>query len=241
MEKSITSVMLQERDLKILEFLAKFGVANEKHLMNLVGIKEEAMSNYTRIIRRLIVSGYVEKQRLIAGQYAYILLGPRGEALLSTKRMKNLILNTLRHDMLVLDVYFDIMSKNPDYTVMSERELRIATGLKVGDKKKVPDLLINEKIAVEVELTEKSNARLVEIISNYVNDTNLESVHYYVKSKALGYKILELAGNHPKFKIFLLNLNSKVLEYSLIIDENRVTTQQPSSANSFDLNAYLQQ
>ena len=234
------NVILQARDLKILEFLAKFGVANERHIRQLIGLDEESMSNYIRIIRKLTLADYVEKQRLIAGEYAYLLLGERGASLLGTRRVKNLVLNTLRHDMLVLDVYFDIMAKNPDAQVMSERELRIETGFKVGAKKKLPDLLVDGKIAIEMELSEKSHARLVEIIGNYVRNSQMEEVRYFVRSRTLGLKILEFAGWHKKFKVFLLDVKSKNLAYSEISNAAATVKDVPVAAAGFDLDEYLQ-
>lgn len=236
-KKKAVNVILQERDLQILDFLAKFGVASDKHLMRLVGIREEAISNYIRIIRKLKLANYVEKQRLFAGEYGYVMLGTKGAELLATTRVKQLMLNTLRHDMLVLDIYFHLQEQNP-LPVMSERELRISSGLKVGDKKKVPDLLIDEKIAIEVELTEKSNARLIEIINNYVQDTKLESVQYFVRSKALGNKILDLAGHHPKFKVFLLDMESKEIKY-VQLGTDLLKDAPMKSSGDFDLAGYL--
>ncbi len=231
------NIVLQKRDLKILEFLAKFGFANDKHIMQMLGLAEICRDNYQNIIRRLIVNDYVNKERLVAGEYAYLLLGKRGADLLAANRVKKLVLNTLRHDTLVLDIYFDLLAKNPEYQITSERELRIAAGLKVGDKTTIPDLLINDKIAIEVELSEKSNARLIEIVGNYIRDVNLEEIHYFVKSKTLGHKILELAGWHRKFKVFLVELKSKDLAYTTIYEENSKTTC--SATGIFDLDEYL--
>ena len=208
--------------------------------MQLIGLTEASRDTYIRLIRRLILANYIEKQRLIAGESAYLLLGKRGADLLAMSRVKQLALNTLRHDMLVLDVYFDLLAKNPEYQIMSERELRIATGFKVGNKKKVPDLLINDKIAIEVELSEKSNARLIEIVGNYVRETKVDEVHYFVKSRALGHKLLELSGRHKKFKVFLLDAKSKDLVYSDMSNNVPNGKVVPTAPDSFNVMEYLQ-
>lgn len=237
-QPKLASKVLQGRDILLLEFLAKFGAVNEAHLMQLLNVSNNSLKS---IINRLSTNTYITKQRLIANEYAYIMLDKPGAKLLMTKCVKTLALNTLKHDMLVIDVYFDWLKRNPDSKIQSERELKIMCGIKVGDKKKVPDLLVDECIAIEVELTEKSNARLVEIISNYVNDTKICEVYYFVKSKTLGSKILHLAGLHKKFKVLVLNLGADTLEYEELILTNSgiLSSNHNKSPTSFDLDAYL--
>jgi hypothetical protein len=146
-------ILLQQRDLQILRFVAKFGSVNDGHIMCMLNIPNKSTStlltfhNYMRIIRRLIISEYLERVKIIANEYGYIMLGSKGEALLNIKRQKKLLLNTLRHDMLAIDLYLDLIIKNPTYTIACERELKILHNVKFNDydnnPKKLPDLLID--------------------------------------------------------------------------------------------------
>lgn len=206
------TTLLCEEEIKILGFVAKFGVAHDKHILfhlrNSVPQNPIDQSNYNKTIKRLIKADYIVEHRLYKNAGAYLTLGFCASELLAAKAVKKLALNTLNHDMLVLDLYFDLLGKNPGCEILSERELRISSGMKVGDKKKVPDLLLTttngEQIAIEVEISEKSQARLIEIINNYVNDVKLYATHYFVTSEALGKKLLKLSGYHPKIRVFLL-------------------------------------
>lgn len=265
MKKATT--LLKPEEVQMLEFLAKFGVAHDRHILlhlaKLVQVtigdseylekinpqiddSAEILKNYAKMIKRLVAADYIVQHKLYANEGAYITLGALGADLLATKAVKGLSLNTLKHDMLVLDLYFDLLDKNPGGLVMSERELRFASGIKVGDKKKVPDLLLtdaeNKQIAIEVEISEKSHARLIEIINNYLNDVKLSAAHYFVESKALGNKLLELSGHHPKISVFLLsrdNSSEMQLAYAELQVNEEDRTEKSKSPWSFDLDEYL--
>lgn len=219
----------------LLEFIAKFGVVHEKHIACVLPQLDKAS------YKSMLKNDYLVEHRLHITTGAYYTLGSRGAQLMTTKEIKALNLNTLNHDMLLLDLYFDLQEKNPEANIQSERELKIGLGIKVGDKKKFPDLLLTnvvaEKIAIELEISEKSQARLIEIINNYIADTTLSAIHYFVKFNALGKKLLELAGYHHKLRVFLLDKDSSTLSYTEIIrvEEAPVAT----SPWSFDLDEYL--
>lgn len=248
-KNSTKQILLQPRDLQILQFVAKFGSVNDRHIMQILNMTNNhntnnqdqiasplSFHNYMRIIRRLIASEYLERVKIIANEYGYVMLGNKGEALLNIKRQKKLLLNTLRHDMLTVDLYLDFIGKNPNYVIQCERELKKLHDIKFKDynnnPRKLPDLLINthqinehelsnsnvssHSIAIEVELTEKEQRRLIAIINNYIYNNPVNEVWYFVISSTLGKKIIELSNNNPKFKIFLIDLNSEQLIYKQI-------------------------
>lgn len=221
----------------LLEFIAKFGVVHEKH----INIILPQFFENKFLLKKMLKDGYINEHKLHIVTGAYYTLGTISAQLTATKEIKSLNFNTLNHDMLLLDLYFDLLNKNPGSEIQSERQLKIGEGVKVGDKKKFPDLLVTnpngEQIAIELEITEKSKDRLIEIINNYISDINLYQVHYFVKSATLGKKLLELAGYHQKLKIFLLDKNDAMLSYSEIsrIEEKVIAT----SPWSFDIDDYL--
>ena len=238
---------LQAEDVKLLECVAKFGVVQDRHVFLYCQNHNYSLDpvTYSKACKRLVRAEYLGTQMIYADQDSYLMLGPRGSELMATKAVKAIPLNTINHDMLVLDLYFDLLAKNPGSEIMSERELRFSTGVKVGDKKKVPDLLMDNKIAIEVELSEKSNARLIEIINNYIADVTLTAAHYFVKSKSLGHKLLQLSGGHKKVQVFLLTSIEAPLVYTPLFADGATvpfTTTNTTAASkwSFDLDEYLQ-
>lgn len=221
----------------LLTFIAKFGVVHERHLAIIL---PELFKNKS-ILKKMVKDTYVNEHKIQLAIGSYYTLGSLGAKFMESKEVKALNFNTLNHDMLLLDLYFDLLAKNPDLEILSERELKVGMGIKVGDKKKVPDLLMvninGQQTAIELEITEKSHARLIEIINNYIVDTTLHQIHYFVKSNTLGKKLLELAGYHQKLRVFLLDKNDTVLAYSEIARlEDTIVAK---SAWSFDLDYYL--
>lgn len=219
----------------ILEFIAKFGVVHERHLDQLLTNANKA------ILKTLVKEQYTNIHQLKISQGSYYSLGKIGAKLMDNKEIKELNYNNLNHDMLLLDLYFDLLIKNPDHEIKSEREMKVGQGLRVGDKNKFPDLLMidnnGNETAIELEISEKSLARLIEIINNYIQDTKLSAVHYYVKSPSLGRKLLTLSGSHPKLKAFLLNEEENALSYTEIVEEKERSISK--SPWSFDLDDYL--
>ncbi|CVK21544.1 hypothetical protein [Sporomusa sphaeroides] len=196
-------MMLQERDLKMITFVAKFGYCNEDHLRWLIGLTQEKdKNNFNLLVNRLERHGYLEKIKLIAKQPAFILLGKVASELLAIPKPKGLVLHTLKHDMLAIDLYIGMTTKYPNYEIKTEREIRIVEGLSLNHRQQVPDLLVNKSIAVEIELTAKSNDRLQQIVNSYLVKDNYSHVLYYVRSKSLGYKIYNYSGRSPKFQVF---------------------------------------
>jgi hypothetical protein len=216
--KATANIILQERDIIILEFVSKFGVVNDSHVIHTINLfgkntNKITLKNYNRIIRRLTGAGYIKRTKLIASTHSYITLDKNGEIMLGAKRVKQLVIPTLRHDMLVLDLYCDLQRMNPSYTFTSEHELKQKSDIHISDKTKIPDLLINDSItsniiAIEMELSEKNNAILSNIILNYIYNSQITEAWYFVQSVTLGNKIHTISGsddNCNKIKVFLLN------------------------------------
>lgn len=230
---------------KVLDFITKFGTVHERHL-NLLFIQDEryAVENPQSILKTLVKEQYINQHKIKLDSIgSYYTLGLIGAEELNSKEVKDLNHNNLNHDMLLLDLYFDLLAKNPSAEIKSERELKIGEGLRIGDKKKYPDLMLydgDKYIAIELEISVKSQDRLIEIINNYIQDSNLFAVHYFVKSQALGQKLLNLAGNHKKLKVFLLDVDANSISYGEILskpaEDKNAKTESPWH---FDLDYYL--
>ena len=223
------NIILQDRDIVILEFIAKFGVVNDLHIIHTINFHDNnhdnknkiTPKNYNRIIQRLIKAGYIKKTKLIANDYNYITLEKNGEIILNVKKVKQLALPTLRHDMLVLDLYCNLQLRHPSYKFTSEHKLKQKSEIRIEDRTKVPDLLIhddnNATIAVEMEISEKSHTILTNIILNYIYNSQITEVWYFVKSISLGNKIHAISGaNCKKIRVFLLDLSAYSTRLNLL-------------------------
>jgi hypothetical protein len=203
---------LQERDIQILEFISRFGYCQEIHISKLCSLSSK---NTARIILRLINAGYVEKQKVLANTGAYMFLSKQGAQFLNVKPIIKVALPTLNHDTLLIDLYLYLARRYDNSDIIkTDKELRAAfqidgsLSVEEKDAQRIPDLLINESIAIELELSEKPKSRLQSIINSYIISDNILEVHYYLQSLSLAQKIWSLTLGHPKFKFFSFELTA---------------------------------
>ncbi len=194
-------MVLQERDLKILNFLAKFAHCQERHIAKICDLSKP---NCSKVLNRLIKTEYLTKQKVLANEEAYLFLGKKGCELLDIAVAKKVVLNTLQHDTLLVDLYFFLQNQNRnlDFIIHTDKELRRFH--KVGQIHRVPDLLINDNIAIELEITEKSKDRLQDIVNSYIVNDEIHQVNYYLHHKNLAQKIYSLSYGHEKFSFFII-------------------------------------
>jgi hypothetical protein len=122
-------------------------------------------------------------------------------------------LNTLFHDTLLIDLYFFLMDngKINCELIKTDKELRREFGVfNANSQQRVADLLIADKIAIELELSEKPKARLQEIINTYIIDDNIGLVCYFLQSASLLNKIYSLTQYNPKFRFYLFELDENM-------------------------------
>lgn len=199
--------VLTERDLQILRFIAKFGYCLERQIASLCDL---SLVQTVRIINRLTESGYINKLKVLSSQGSYLLLTKESGKLLDVKVANNPNLNTLNHDTLLVDLYFYIIHLfiKDVAGIKTDKEIRRDLGIfKENEQLRVPDLLINEHIAIELELSEKPKFRLQEIINTYIVDDNIRLVCYFLKDKNLLKKIYDLTLNNYKFRFYLFEFD----------------------------------
>ncbi len=195
---------LNQREIIILEFLTKVLYCQEKHLIKLLNLgNKNAKDTVYRIILKLAQQDFVKKVGLIRGDDYFILINKKAAKLFDIKPPKDLILNTLKHDMLVIDLYLKLSLVDSIAEIKTDKELKRQFGMRtLNNKINFPDLLIENNIAIEVEISDKGETRLKEIINSYILNNQINEVHYYIKSLALARKILEICNLNNKFKIF---------------------------------------
>lgn len=200
-------VMLTNRDIKILELISKFGVVSEKHLMWLCGWQNKVQGgkNVYKVRQRLAEGEWVASYKLSYKQPRVVILAKNGAAFMNTKKVRKIPIQILEHDMFVIDLYLELKAKNPKMEIETEREKRRYEGICFGDKRRVPDLTLNDEIAIEVELTQKSTQRLRRVILSYLSNVEINQVVYFVQSPTIGKKIYEYSRNNDKFQVYLFS------------------------------------
>lgn len=186
---------LLQNDVLILDFLSKVGYCQERHIVKLFelhGIEDNDQKVARKCIARLAKKELVIKLSYLQGQDYFILLTKTGAKPYAIKPAQKLILNTLNHDLILLDLFLCLKGKHPDSIIQTDREIKREQGLVGVGVAKVPDLLIDDNIAIELELTAKTETRLREIINTYILTPDIQQVHYYAKSAAIVNRVLIL-------------------------------------------------
>lgn len=107
----------------------------------------------------------------------------------------NINLSTLLHDLILTDVIRVLRKKHSGLEVFNTK----AVGMYPRGKAQVPDAIMRDakkdhQVAIELELTAKSEARYRDIIFNYRCYSKFEKVIYVVASDAIKEKISSLIG-----------------------------------------------
>lgn len=198
-------IRLTDRDLLVMNFLNRFGVVNERHLVKLCGLDENQYKSFQIIwwiVGRLRKGGYVTRTKVFNEQPALVTIAEKGGDLLDTNPTK-IRLHTTTHDMLTIDLFFELQKRGVS-NIITERERRIELGYRQAKKEaKIPDILVNNSEAYEVEISEKNKERMRRIILHYASSASIQKVVYYVKSRGLGQRIYQMGGS--KFEVYLFD------------------------------------
>jgi hypothetical protein len=124
---------------------------------------------------------------------------------------KKISLMTIEHDDYVAELVIKFILENPDNLVETEYEIKQTLFGKEAREKKIPDIILNEKIAIEVELSTKDNRRNVSLINSYLK-SNFEEIIYYSNSKRTINNLQKLTNNNDKFKYYFFTNNIEISE-----------------------------
>jgi hypothetical protein len=185
-------VRLTERDVAVLRDLVRFGVLAAPQLKRRHWPRARNLFTTWQRLRELRRAGYVDRYVLGFGQEAAYLPTGRGVTLsglaLPTPRCRPEFLTAVWHHLTVADVAFALLERFPGAAWTTERELRRARRTAAADafgptpegetvgatgaaRGKVPDgvlTLRGRRMAVEVELTQKSALAYAQIVATYV-------------------------------------------------------------------------
>jgi DNA-binding PadR family transcriptional regulator len=196
-------MVLQDRDLEILKFINKFGYVGLDHIREFYNFSQ---SRVYQILGRLVKNDYIDKKRVIADQASIYWLKTKGVNLLNTNRINKVSLQNIEHNLIVLNVYLELMKQDPNLEIKSDRELRQGKGF--GYTGHIPDLEIQteeqsgrKNIAIEIEISRKDRKRLKSIVSTMEHGSKYLQVHYYCLGSSIKL-VREVTEFKPMFKVF---------------------------------------
>ncbi len=211
---SARAELVTERDRLVLAFLVEHRLVVTPQVQALLGVTARVAQER---LRTLGEGGYVEQHRIFDGYPACARITVKGLAAIGSKLPAPRVdLACYQHDVglgwLWLAARAGTFGKLLD--LRSERSMRSqdarwdrverALGVGIGgvgpggrEQLHYPDLLLTsargKRIAVELELTGKSNARLGRIMMGYAADARIDAVLYLVPDRPLGERIAQAA------------------------------------------------
>jgi DNA-binding Lrp family transcriptional regulator len=202
------AMIFQERDAKILCWINGFGFASADHIKRFMGVGQTAA--YVRL-KKLVDNGYLTRERILHGQARIHKVTKKGvqasdDGILPLKYVN---LGTFRHDFKLLDLALMLEQKTGGQFT-PDRRIRHDEGLSgVGQLGHIPDgyLHIGEDkpIAVELELSVKSRARIENIVNEYGGNLNVKEVWYYTDNREVARAISKAAQGFSFIRVEMIN------------------------------------
>ena len=159
---------IEERDKLILREVERWRVCGSRHIKFLAGFTGQRATD--RRLKILIEAGYLERKKFLYGVPSIYFLTSKGKKLIqSNARSEKVKIEQIVHDMTVLDtaIYFMHKENLSLNDITTEKQLHQSDGF--GMRRHRPDFTYskdNTVTCVEVELTQKSKSRLVNIIKD---------------------------------------------------------------------------
>lgn len=204
------TVLITDRDRELLAFLARHRLVHAGHAAALLGVTGERAA---AILARLARGEYVHRQSVYEQQPACYRIRRKGLAAIgSGLPAPGLDLRSYEHDVGLAWLWLGARrgAFGPLQHVLSERRLRSEDGalehppdphaVRLGgidrygnETLHYPDLLLidgrRRRLAVELELTQKSRGRLERILAGYAADGRIDRVLYLVEDNREGRRL----------------------------------------------------
>jgi hypothetical protein len=155
-------MVLNDRDMLILQNIARWRIVLGRHLKELSGFSGERACE--RRLKLLFDNKLIERQKYLYGVSYVYSLTHKSRVLLGLNPNKTRVrLDEMRHDILVLDTVIKLMEtlglKTTDFK--SEKEMQTEKGF--GSREHRPDFIYiqnDKKIACEIETSVKAKSKL---------------------------------------------------------------------------------
>lgn len=198
-----------KRDEKILRWINGFGFANADQLMRYMGVQKS--SCYARL-KKLVEGGYLEHEYVLHGASGIYKCTKKGTVASGDHipPAGDIRLGTFKHDLALVDLGLNLEAETRG-SFIPQRQIRHDEGLSgVGQLGHVADGYLNlegedKPIAVELELSVKSRARLNSIIEGYGGNLAVKEVWYYTNHASVESALKKAAHSYSFIKIFDLN------------------------------------
>jgi hypothetical protein len=201
------NIKLVERDLKIFEIIKKVGWVKQDNIAYLLGLNYED-SKVNNIIRgigfRLQQHGYIIKKKFLANDSNYWAFAKLGADSFDSIAEPKFSLLNVKHDNLVTRLLIQMINKNMT-GIATEFELKQELISEKNKKIKIPDLIVNNT-AIEIEITQKSTARIGAIIREY-NYSNYDQIIYFTTTTIANIMHKMINGN-SKFRFKIIDENN---------------------------------
>ena len=200
------TVRLTPRDKAILQFLTEFGYCTIHHIR-----RKFVLSFYRsyQVMQRLVKAELVLHQRIFHAEGGIYTLTQKGTEETGFRPLPRIPLANYHHHLKVIDLYLTLGETRPELHWVSERRLRQEKYAKgVGKHGHVADAILEcpdgKKIAVELELSLKSQARLNDILKGYKAYFSIFEVWYYCPPLILE-KLLPFTQKMSQLKLYSLD------------------------------------
>lgn len=197
-------MIFQDRDADVLRWVNGFGFASADQIKSFMGVGQTAA--YVRL-KKLVEGGYLERERILHGQARIHKVTKKGvlasgDAVLPLGDVR---LGTFRHDYKLVDLAL-MLEEETGGKFTPDRRIRHDEGLSgVGQLGHIPDgyLQIGEDkpIAIELELSVKSRARINSIINDYGGNLSVKEVWYYTDTQDVARAISKAADGYSFIKV----------------------------------------
>ena len=205
-KNNVKPMRITERDKKVLRAINRFGYADARFVSSYFNWHKKL--TYRRL-NKLTQHNFLHFDWIFQGK-AGVYRVTRSGAELSQDHLppvRRINLATYDHQLRVLSLSLRLLDEHGGEFV-SERDLRHQLGINTNNSKvHVPDgvLILNEqRVAIEVELSVKSQQRIEKILHHYRKDFSYQSVWYYCGTQEVQNKIDRINTNDELIKTHLL-------------------------------------
>lgn len=195
-------MQLTKKDQELLAWIGKMGYVSCEQVKKKTGVGRRAA--YWRL-HRLVENNYLRHmfyRRYEAGIYAPNVCTESRNILLSPQRKISPF--NVRHNLMVVDVSL-VLSKKGEW--ISDREFAALKKMDGIEEFHCPDGILetgDKKIAIEVELLQKSKSRLEKILRAHNRSEDYEEVWYLVPDRKMLERMQKLCRGYDSVKIFEL-------------------------------------
>ena len=189
-----------QRDMRLLARINAFGFMTVEQIAAFWGVD---FSTAARRVRKLVEAGLLRRhdlsvmssKPLVVTRVACALAGDPIPPITGIRP------GTFRHDTMIPDMAL-ALERRFGGKYETERQLRAQPGLAAGH---LPDGIVHlpdgRQIGIELELTQKSQRRLSEILAIHASNLSLDEVWYLIVDESMRPALARVAADHPHVKI----------------------------------------